>query len=234
MPVTIMKPIKIYGHVAGPHPWKVVILLKGLGVPYEIEFLTAEEMKIAPYIDVCPNGRVPTIVDPNHDITLWESGTIIEYLEDMYDQDDKLKYSTFPEKYHQKNWKDYQIAGHDLFLGQKAYFTMFHTDQDISSVHEHYGNMVRWVLGVVERQLATTGHPYLVGDKCTYADLMYIPFHLVLPDKLMRNVSDGFEQEWKETFPRCYEWNSRIVGRESVQQALEEKYRAMDAAGWPR
>lgn len=42
----------------------------------------------------------------------------------MYDQDDKLKYSTFPEKYRQKNWKDYQIAVHDQFLGQKAYFTI--------------------------------------------------------------------------------------------------------------
>ncbi|KDN60957.1 hypothetical protein CSUB01_10509 [Colletotrichum sublineola] len=177
-----MEPIKIYGHVAGPHPWKVIILLKELGVPYQIEFLTAEEMKVAPYIDICPNGRAPTIVDPNHDITLWE----------------------------------------------------FHTDQDITSVHEHYGNMVRWVLGVVERQLVKTGHPYLVGDKCTYADLMYIPFHLVLADKLMRNVSNDFEQEWKEKFPRCYEWNMRIVRRESVQQALEEKYRAMDTAGWPR
>ncbi|OBR14805.1 putative Glutathione s-transferase [Colletotrichum higginsianum IMI 349063] len=233
-----MKPIKIYGYVAGPHPWKVVILLKELGVPYEIEFLTAEEMKVATYIDVCPNGRVPTIVDPNHDITLCDrcirSGTIIEYLEDMDDQDDKLKYSTFPEKYHQKNWKDYQIAGHDLFLGQKAYFTMFHTDQDITSVYEQYGNMARWVLGVVERQLAKTGHPYVVGDMCTYADLMYIPFHFVLPDKLMRNVSDEFEQVSKGKFPQCYEWNTWIVGRESVQQALEEEYRAMDAAGWPR
>ena len=53
-----------------------------------------------------------------------QSGTIVEYIEDLYDHDAKLKYTTFPEKYHQKNWKDYQIAGHDLFLGQKAYFTM--------------------------------------------------------------------------------------------------------------
>lgn len=53
-----------------------------------------------------------------------QSGTIIEYIEDVYDHDAKLKYTTFPEKYHQKNWKDYQIAGHELFLGQKAYFTM--------------------------------------------------------------------------------------------------------------
>lgn len=172
----------------------------------------------------------------------------------MYDHSAKLKYTSFPETYHQKNWKDYQIAGHDLFLGQKAYFTMvkltcltrhlsqersltrkqFHTDQDLSSVHEHYGNMVRWVLGAVEAQLSKTGQPYLVGDKCTYADLMYIPFHLVLADKLMRNINEEFEREWKEKYPRCYDWNARLMQRSSVQQALVEKYRAMDAAGWPR
>jgi len=39
---------------------------------YDIEFLTADEMKVPPYIDVCPNGRVPTIIDPNTGITLWE------------------------------------------------------------------------------------------------------------------------------------------------------------------
>lgn len=94
--------------------------------------------------------------------------------------------------------------------------------------------MVRWVLGVIEAQLSKTGQPYLVGDKCTYADLMYIPFHLVLPDKLMRNINQDFEREWKENYPRCYEWNARLMQRSSVQQALVEKYRAMDAAGWPR
>ncbi|KAJ5041448.1 hypothetical protein J3E74DRAFT_231079 [Bipolaris maydis] len=202
-----LKTIKIYGHVAGPQPWKVVILLKQLGIAYDIEFLTADEMK---------------------------SGIIIEYIEDLYDHDAKLKYTTFPEKYHQKNWKDYQIAGHDLFLGQKAYFTMFHTDQDLSSVHEHYGNMTRWVLGVIERQLSKTGKPYLVGDKCTYADLMYIPFHLVLADKFMRNINENFEKEWKEKFPRCYKWNARLIQRDSVKEALVEKYRAMDNAGWPQ
>ncbi|KAJ6194108.1 hypothetical protein J3E72DRAFT_377739 [Bipolaris maydis] len=229
-----LKTIKIYGHVAGPQPWKVVILLKQLGIAYDIEFLTADEMKVPPYIDICPNGRTPTIFDSNTGTTLWESGIIIEYIEDLYDHDAKLKYTTFPEKYHQKNWKDYQIAGHDLFLGQKAYFTMFHTDQDLSSVHEHYGNMTRWVLGVIERQLSKTGKPYLVGDKCTYADLMYIPFHLVLADKFMRNINENFEKEWKEKFPRCYKWNARLIQRDSVKEALVEKYRAMDNAGWPQ
>ena len=94
--------------------------------------------------------------------------------------------------------------------------------------------MTRWVLGVIETQLTKTGKPYLVGDKCTYADLMHIPFHLVLADKLMRNVSENFEKEWKEKFPRCYDWVERLMQRDSQKQALVEKYHAMDNARWPR
>jgi glutathione S-transferase len=61
-----------HSRTQGPHPWKVVILLKELGMAYDIEFLTADEMKVPPYIDICPNGRAPTIFDPNTGITLWE------------------------------------------------------------------------------------------------------------------------------------------------------------------
>lgn len=32
-----------------------------------------------------PNGRVPAIEDPNTKLTIWESGTIMEYLVETYD-----------------------------------------------------------------------------------------------------------------------------------------------------
>jgi glutathione S-transferase len=69
------------------------------------------DLKAEPYVSLNPNGRVPTIVDPNTNITLWESGAIIEYLVDTYDNENKLTYATFPEKYHVKQFLYFQMSG---------------------------------------------------------------------------------------------------------------------------
>jgi glutathione S-transferase len=43
----------------GPNPWKVVVILEELGVPYEINSFAFREVKTKPFIDINPNGRVP-------------------------------------------------------------------------------------------------------------------------------------------------------------------------------
>lgn len=67
-----LKPLKIYAHGPSPNPWKVIIILKELGLPYEIEHLGPAALKEEPYLSINPNGRAPAVVDPNRDITLWE------------------------------------------------------------------------------------------------------------------------------------------------------------------
>jgi glutathione S-transferase len=84
----------------GPNPWKVVWIVEDLELPYELESFSFENVKRKPFIDINPNGRVPgtylppisaipdvsanhslslAIHDPNTDLTLWESGAIIQY-----------------------------------------------------------------------------------------------------------------------------------------------------------
>jgi hypothetical protein len=43
----------------GPNPWKVVIILEELGVPYEIVSFKFDDVKKEPFIKLNPNGRVP-------------------------------------------------------------------------------------------------------------------------------------------------------------------------------
>ena len=67
-------------------------------------------MKQPPYQSVNPNGRVPSIEDPNTGITLWESGAIIQYLLENYDKQNKLSYGDkVPEKYQLNQWLLYQL-----------------------------------------------------------------------------------------------------------------------------
>ena len=90
--MTAAKPLKLYSHAQGPNPWKVVIILEELGIPYESEYVDFSVIKKAPFTDVNPNGRVPAIHDPNTDLTLWESGAIVSYLIEQYDKEYKLSY----------------------------------------------------------------------------------------------------------------------------------------------
>jgi glutathione S-transferase len=59
---------------------RIVWLLNELGLPYDLERFTlgAPQMRAAQYLKVNPMGRVPTLEDG--DVTLSESGAIVEYL----------------------------------------------------------------------------------------------------------------------------------------------------------
>lgn len=81
-------------------------------------------MKKEPYTSVNPNGRVPSIEDPNTGITLWESSAIIDYLLETYDKNDSLRYTSGPEKFLQKSWMALQISGQGPYYGQRAWFLL--------------------------------------------------------------------------------------------------------------
>lgn len=72
-----IKTIKVWGK-GGPNPPKVAILLGELGLPHELIVVPLSKAKEPEYLAINPNGRIPAIYDPNTDLTLWESGAIIE------------------------------------------------------------------------------------------------------------------------------------------------------------
>ena len=124
---------------------------------------------------VCSNppGRVPAIKDPNTGISLWESGAIIQYLVETYDKDHKISYGKTPEKYYEQQWLAFQISGQGPYYGQAAWFKMFHHEKLPSAV-ERYTKEVERVMGVLDGHLQK--NEWLVGNKCTYADIAFIPW----------------------------------------------------------
>jgi glutathione S-transferase len=82
------------------------------------------------------------------------------------------------------------------------------------------------VIGVIDSHLKKTGNPYLVGSRCTYADLAFVPWHwlLLMPPNLM---GESFASEWERDFPHAWAWNQRLHERASVTKAREERKKAM-------
>lgn len=106
-----IKPITIYGQ-GGPNPPKVAMVAEELGLPYTIIATPFSDVKKPEYLAINPNGRLPSIHDPNTNLTLWESGAIIEYFIETYDKEHKLSFTPgTPEYFHAKQWLYFQVSG---------------------------------------------------------------------------------------------------------------------------
>jgi hypothetical protein len=50
-----------------------------------------KQQKSTPYLDINPNGKIPTLVDhKNNDFAIWESNAILQYLVAEYDKEHKI------------------------------------------------------------------------------------------------------------------------------------------------
>ncbi|KAL0257752.1 hypothetical protein SLS55_006915 [Diplodia seriata] len=211
-----LKPIVLYSHATGPNPWKVAIILEELKIPYETKFLEFPEMKQDPYESINPNGRVPAIEDPNTGIKLFESGAIIQYLVDTYDKSNALHHASGAEKYLEQAWLHFQMSGQGPYYGQKAWFTYFHPEKNLTSAIDRYANEIKRVVGVIDRHLKKTGNPYLVGDRVSYADLAFVPWHMGL----------GFltpDWDYAKDFPTFAKWNQSLLDRPAVKKIADDK-----------
>ncbi|RYP20908.1 hypothetical protein DL765_002558 [Monosporascus sp. GIB2] len=207
-----MKPITLYSHHLGPNPWKVALVLEELNIPYKAKFVDMKDVKQEPYILLNPNGRLPTIEDPNTGLTLWESGAIVEYLIEQYDNDHKISYAEAPETYLAKQWLFFQVSGQAPYYGQAVWFTRSHPEKLPSAIKRYVDEMHR-VTEVLEKGLEKGD--WLVGDKCTYADLSFFAWQRGAP---MFAGEDIYEK-----FPKVGAWMKRMESRPAVRKVIEDQ-----------
>ncbi|KAF2029157.1 glutathione S-transferase [Setomelanomma holmii] len=217
-------PIDVWAHWGAPNPWKVCMVLEVLEVPYNLHFLEFSEVKQDSYLALTPNGRLPTIKDPNTGLTLWESGAIIQYLVDLYDTSGKISYSTLQGRYQTQQWLAFQISGQGPYYGQATWFARFHPDK-LPSATERYVNEVIRVIGVLDLGLERNGTGWVVGEKCTYADLSFRTWASV-GEGLLREL--GKFEGITEKYPKYTEWLKKMDEIDGVKkvQALMAKGRA--------
>lgn len=147
--------------------------MEELNPPYKTHFVSFAEVKKEPFIKLNPNGRLPAIEDPNNGITFFESGAIVEYLVDTYDLENKIQYTDRNNKYKARAWLHLQMSGQGPYYGQASWFARFAPER-VPMAIERYGNEIRRVTSVLDGVLK--GRKWLVGDKCTYADLVFMPW----------------------------------------------------------
>ena len=146
---------------ATPNGWKVSIALEEMELPYTLHTLNlgAMEQKQPEYLQLNPNGRIPTIVDrDNDDFVVFESGAILWYLAEKTGQ---LLSSEARARSEVLQWLMFQMGGVGPMQGQANVFkNYFH--KHIPEAIERYQKETRRLYEVLDTRLAE--HEYLVDD----------------------------------------------------------------------
>jgi glutathione S-transferase len=213
-----MLPIKLLG--AGPtaNPAKVQIVLEELSIPYESVPISFDKVKKPSYTQHNPNGRVPTIIDPNTGITVWESGAIVIYLVEKYDKQRRISFEPdTPESYHALQYLMFQVSGQGPYFGQAVWFTHFHRPY-LRSARMRYIDEVKRVTMVLDTALQ--GKEYLVGGRFSYADLSFSTWCWGIR-KMDPGSALGLFAELEGKYPSWYAWFRRVQDRGAVERVLK-------------
>ncbi|CDU25843.1 related to glutathione s-transferase [Sporisorium scitamineum] len=244
-----MKPVQLY--TAGtPNGQKVSIMLeeiKALNPSFEYEThainMGKNEQKEDWFLKMNPNGRIPTILDPNNTATspdgfaVMESMAILLYLENKYDDKHVFSWSdSDPKGENFRNqvlqWCSWQSAGQGPIQGQANHFRMQATGDSKNvvpyGIKRYHDETVR-LYQVLEMGLE--GRDYLVGDgkgKYSLADILTFPWALWYRFAGIRNDEVG---------PNVKAWIERIKQRPAVQKGLKvptesELLKNLDDPNW--
>jgi glutathione S-transferase len=102
--------IRVLGIHASSNVQKVTWLLAELGEPFEREDYggkTGRNIKAPPYLDLNPNGTIPTLIDG--EFVLWESNSICRYLARKY-SGSRLYPGGLQERPLCERWMDWQLG----------------------------------------------------------------------------------------------------------------------------
>lgn len=99
------------------------------------------------------------------------------------------------------------------------WFEKFHPE-NLPSAQRRFKDQALRVYDVLNRALE--GREYLVGDKCTYADISFVSWDYRL-QTVVQGELDPSELEKK--YPNYMRWHKACIARKAIQEVLEENRR---------
>ncbi len=155
-----------------PNGRKVSIMLEECALPYRVHKInigTNSEQFAPDYLKINPNGKIPSIVDPEgpdgKPIALMESGAILVYLAEKTNRFFEKK-----NRYVVLQWLMFQMGGVGPMFGQAHHFMRAKKDE-VPYGSERYGTEAKRLYGVMERRLQESRYfadTYFIADIALY------------------------------------------------------------------
>lgn len=193
---------------ATPNPIKVHIALEELGVTYKsipVDF-SQNEQKSPEFLKLNPNGRIPVLIDHEHDdFVIIESGAILLYLAEQHGKfipkDTKSRSEAI-------QWLMWQMGNFGPMFGQFMAFKLGYQDK-VTEASQRYEKEVRRLFGVLNTRLE--GRDYLAGEH-SVADMAVMGWMMPVHRYGLFDLA-----EW----PNVKAWNGRLMARPSYQKGFE-------------
>jgi glutathione S-transferase/GST-like protein len=208
-----------------PNGQKVSIALEEMGLPYEVVIIDilAGEQTDPEYLKLCPNGRIPALVEQDahgERVVVFESGAILQYLGrksgQYYPAREALRAQV-------DSWVHWQMAGLGPMASQVNWFKRVsevpgRDTRDSSYALHRFTREVKRLYGVLDRQLARRDY---ICDQYSIADMASWPW----VHKYHWHVGELAE------YANVVAWHARIAARPAVQRALRVGMPATSASG---
>ena len=194
-----------------PNGRKVSIMLEECGLPYhahKINIGTNKEQFAPEYLKINPNGKIPSIVDPDgpdgKPIAMMESGAILIYLAA---KTGRFLPKALRGKYEALQWLMFQMGGVGPMFGQAHHFMRAKKDE-VPYGTERYGKEAKRLYAVMDARLKS--NEFFAGKDYSIADIAIYPWVA--------------RHEWQRVdlgqFPNVKRWYEAIGGRPAVQRGM--------------
>ncbi|WP_420474021.1 glutathione S-transferase family protein [Noviherbaspirillum sp. ST9] len=190
------------------------MLLEELGVPYELVLVdrTKDAHHSAQYLKLNPNGRIPTLVDG--DLVLFETAAICLHLVDQNPDAGFAPAVGTNERAHFYKWLVYLTN-----TLQAELITYFYPERLVdeecaaAQVKAHAEARVGGMLDLLDKTLAESGGPFLLGQRITAVD----PYLFMLSrwTRMMHNPA--------RNRPHLGAFLTMMVERPAIRRALEQE-----------
>jgi len=152
-----------------PNGRKISIMLEECGLPYEVHPVNiGRGEQFAPaFVAICPNSKIPAIVDRDEGVSLFESGAILIYLAE---KTGRLLPSRNPARAKVMEWLMWQMANIGPMLGQANHFANTAAEKIPYAIDRYITESAR-LTKVMDDRLGRTeylGGEYSIADIATY------------------------------------------------------------------
>ena len=189
-----------------PNGRKVSILLEELGIEYTVNAIdiTKDEQFAPEFLAISPNNRIPAIVDKDSNVSMMESGAIMQYLAEktgkFLSTDPETRWATL-------EWLNWQMGGLGPMAGQTHHFVKYNPGKS-QYAEDRYQNETRRLYGVLDKRL---NDREFIANEYSTADMACWPW-------ISRFEWQGIDIKEYKNITRRY---IAIATREAVQRGYQ-------------